>query len=88
MNLLKDVKADFLKIDMLFLSESENEERSFKILKFIVTLAKTLKMTVISQGVEHKNQYDILHQLKCDFMQGFYYSKPLYITEFEKKYLQ
>ena len=88
LNLLKDVKADFLKIDMLFLSESENEERSFKILKFIVTLAKTLKMTVISQGVEHKNQYDILHQLKCDFMQGFYYSKPLYITEFEKKYLQ
>ena len=88
LNLLKDVKADFLKIDMLFLSESENEERSFKILKFIVTLAKTLKMTVISQGVEHKNQYDILHQLKCDFMQGFYYSKPLYITEFEKKYQQ
>lgn len=88
LNLLKDVKADFLKIDMLFLSESENEERSFKILKFIVALAKTLKMIVISQGVEYKKQYDILHQLRCDYMQGFYYSKPMGITEFEKKFLQ
>lgn len=87
LNLLKDVKANFLKIDMLFLSESENEERSYKILKFIVALAKTLNMTVISQGVEQKNQYEILQQLKCNFMQGYYYSKPMGITEFEKKYL-
>lgn len=87
LNLLKDLEANFLKIDMLFLSESENEDRSIKILKFIVKLAKTLNMIVISQGVEHKSQYDILHQLDCDYMQGFYYSKPMSITEFEKTYL-
>jgi EAL domain-containing protein (putative c-di-GMP-specific phosphodiesterase class I) len=87
LNLLKDVQADFLKIDMLFLSESENEDRSYKILKFIVKLAKTLNMTVISQGVEQQAQYDILHQLDCEFMQGYYYSKPMSITEFEKTFM-
>ena len=86
LNLLKDVRADFLKIDMLFLSESENEDRSYKILRFMVSLAKTLNMIVISQGVEHQKQYDILQQLKCDYMQGYYYSKPMMITDFEKKY--
>ena len=75
-----------LKIDMLFLSESENEDRSYKILRFMVSLAKTLNMIVISQGVEHQKQYDILQQLKCDYMQGYYYSKPMMITDFEKKY--
>ena len=87
LNLLKDVQANFLKIDMLFLSESENEDRSFKILRFIVKLAKTLNMIVISQGVEQQNQYEILHQLNCDYMQGYYYSKPMMITDFEKKYM-
>lgn len=87
LNLLKDVQANFLKIDMLFLSESENEDRSFKILKFIVKLAKTLNMTVISQGVEQQAQYDILQQLNCEYMQGFFYSKPMSITEFEKTYM-
>ena len=87
LNLLKDVQANFLKIDMLFLSESENEDRSFKILRFIVKLAKTLNMTVISQGVEQQAQYDILHQLNCEYMQGFFYSKPMSITEFEKTYM-
>ena len=87
LNLLKDVKTNFLKIDMLFLSETENEERSFKILKFIVSLAKTLNMIIISQGVETKKQCEMLQQLDCEFMQGYFYSKPLGITEFEKKYL-
>lgn len=88
LNLLKDVQANFLKIDMLFLSESENEDRSYKILKFMVKLAKTLNMIVISQGVEHQSQYDILRQLKCDYMQGYHFSKLLSITEFEKKYMK
>ena len=87
LNLLKDVQANFLKIDMLFLSESENEDRSYKILKFIVKLAKTLNMTVISQGVEQQVQYDILHQLACEYMQGYYYSKPMSVTEFERTYM-
>ena len=87
LNLLKDVKADFFKIDMLFLSESENEERSFKILKFMVSLAKTLNMRVISQGIEQKSQCEMLKELGCDYMQGFYFSKPMPITEFEKTYM-
>ncbi len=56
-------------------------------MKFIVKLAKTLNMTVISQGVEQQAQYDILQQLNCEYMQGFFYSKPMSITEFEKTYM-
>jgi len=85
LNLIKDVKTNFLKIDMVFLSETENSDRSVKILKFIVSLAKTLDMNVISQGVETDEQYEILHKLDCDFMQGYYYSTPLNGVELEEK---
>ena len=74
-------------MDMLFLSETENSERSVQILKFIVSLARSLNMGIISQGVESKEQVEILNQLGCDKMQGYYFSKPLLIEEFNSTYV-
>ncbi len=87
LNLLKDVKANTLKIDMLFLQETENKERSSVILASIINMAKALGMSVIAEGVEKLEQFEALKEMKCDVFQGFYFSKPIPVEEFETKYL-
>ena len=88
LNTLKDIKADLLKIDMLFLRETDNQERSRKILKFIITMAKALNMDVITEGVETEKQLDFLSGIGCEMFQGFYFSKPIPVDKFEDKYFQ
>ena len=87
LNFLKDVNADILKIDMALVQENENPERNKTILKFIVDIAKALNMKLISEGVETAEQLKILRQLGCSYFQGFYFSKPLSVKDFEEKYL-
>ena len=87
LNMLKDIGADVLKIDMLFLRETENKIRSRKILKSIIDMSKALGMPVIIEGVETDEQLSYLKEMKCDMYQGYYYSKPIPVNEFEEKYL-
>lgn len=86
LNMLKDIKADVLKIDMGFLRETENKQRSSAILASIVNMAKRLNMSVITEGVETESQVKFLTELGCDMFQGYYYSKPVSVAEFEEKY--
>lgn len=88
LNTLKDIKADLLKIDMLFLRETDNQERSRRILKSIIAMAKALDMDVITEGVEKKKQLDFLSDIGCEMFQGFYFSKPIPVSEFEEKYMK
>ncbi|MCM1506153.1 MAG: bifunctional diguanylate cyclase/phosphodiesterase [Ruminococcus flavefaciens] len=88
LNTLKDLTADVLKIDMGFLKHTENrEERSKTILGMIVSLAKSLDMEVITEGVETREQVDFLTEFGCDIFQGYFFAKPMPISEFEEKYL-
>lgn len=86
LNAVKDLKMDVLKIDMEFLHETENTNRSKLILKSIIAMAKALGMKVITEGVETKEQADYLKEIGTDIFQGYYYSKPISVPEFEKKY--
>ena len=88
LNTLKDIKADLLKIDMLFLHETENQARSRKILNSIISMANALNMPVITEGVETKNQLDFLSDMGCGMFQGFYFSKPVSVEIFEEKFLK
>ena len=87
LNMLKDICVDVLKIDMDFLRESEQEERSRTILKMIVALAKELGMPVITEGVETKEHVDFLTQIGCDVFQGYFFGRPMKIEDYEKKYM-
>ena len=86
-NMLKDICVDALKIDMKFLGETENEERSHEILKSIVDLSKKLHMKTIAEGVETEQQLQFLRSVNCDIYQGYYFAKPMSIADFEAKYL-
>ncbi len=87
LNMLKDIKADVLKIDMVFLRETENHVRSRIILNSIIDMSKELGMKVLTEGVEKEEQIEALKEMGCDFFQGYYFSKPICVEEFENKYL-
>ena len=83
LNLLKDFKVDVLKIDMHFLSDTGDKGRANVILEHIINMAQKLDMVVIAEGVETKDQLELLDDMGCDFFQGYYFSKPISIEEFE-----
>jgi len=87
LNLLKDVSMDVLKIDMGFLSKTENSDRAVLIINSITKMAKKLGMLIIAEGVETEEQTDILVKANVDLFQGYLYSKPIPVEEFEEKYL-
>jgi len=87
LNMLKDIRADVLKLDMGFLRETQNTERTGIILQMVVNLAKQLRMTVISEGVENKEQVDYLTETGCDMFQGYYFARPVAVSEFEERYM-
>ena len=84
---LKDIDVDVLKIDMGFLHETKNKEKSKIILNSVVRMAKEIGMPVITEGVETIEQVRMLTKMGCDTFQGYYFSKPISVEEFEKKYM-
>lgn len=86
LSLLKDINADVLKIDMEFLRETENAKRSEIILQAVIAMAKELGMQVITEGVETEKQLKSLSEMGCSRFQGYYFSKPIPVSEFESKY--
>lgn len=87
LNMLKDIHADVLKIDMGFLRETQNDERAKIILGMVVDLAKQLHMTVVTEGVENKEQVEYLREVGCDMFQGYYFDRPIDVSDFEAKYI-
>ncbi|MBR3307121.1 MAG: EAL domain-containing protein [Lachnospiraceae bacterium] len=86
LNLLKDVHANVLKIDRAFLAKTEQEKRAEVILNHIISMARDLDMGVITEGVETERQLSMLSGLGCRVFQGFYFSKPIPVRDFERKY--
>ena len=81
--MLKDVHADVLKIDMGFVRGKSNQRRSKIILESVIEMAQNLNMGVITEGVETRDQVDNLIRLGCHNFQGFYYSRPIPVQDFE-----
>ena len=85
-NFLKDVCADVIKIDRVFLKKSSHEERGDQILRSIISLSHDIGMDVITEGVENVDQLSMLAKMNCDWFQGYYFSKPITVGDFEEKY--
>lgn len=81
---LKRFPIDNLKIDVSFIREVTDEPDSATIIQAIISMAHSLDLKTIAEGVETKEQAQILRLLRCDIIQGFYYSHPLPPEEFVK----
>ncbi|MCI4454143.1 MAG: GGDEF and EAL domain-containing protein [Thermodesulfobacterium sp.] len=85
---LKDLPLDVVKIDISFVRAlKDGQLKSKQLVKTIIDLAHGLGAKALAEGVETVEQVEILTQFGCDYLQGFYFEKPLPISEFEKKYL-
>ena len=74
---LHRLSFEWLKIDCSFIREMDVDPTKTPILEAIVTLGHSLGMKVVAEGVETAAQAKYLHQLGCDFLQGFYFARPL-----------
>lgn len=74
---IKELPADILKIDMAFIRDIHTNSKSRAIVKAIISLAKTVNLKVIAEGIEYEEQADILLEDGCLEGQGYYFSKPI-----------
>jgi len=81
--LLSEIQIDVLKLDKKLFENLQNKKAKI-IVEAIIDLAKKLEMKTVAEGVETEEQYEIVKQMKCDEIQGYYFSKPITIEEFEK----
>ena len=81
---LRRFRADVLKIDRSFVHDIASSDDAAAIVSAIVTLAETLKMQVIAEGVEHPLQRERLHERGCELMQGYLFGKPTAPDEIAK----
>ena len=87
LRLLSNLPLTTLKIDKSFIDEIENESscRVRSIVQDILSMTQHLKITSVAEGVETAGQKELVKAWGCDYIQGYYYSKPLPVDEFEKK---
>lgn len=81
---LKHLPIDKLKIDKSFIDGLPNNEEDVSIAIAIIALAKSLKLSVIAEGVETLEQKEFLVENGCDYIQGYYYSKAISVEEMEE----
>ena len=84
LNMLYALPIDILKIDKSFLKNIIDDDRARSMLKMVISIAKTMNMPVIAEGVEEKAEVDILKDMGCDVIQGFYFSKPLPVEDMNR----
>ena len=88
LNSLKDIEIDILKLDMRFLAGKHDTRRSKIIISSVISMARGLDLPVIAEGVETKDQADMLLDFGCEQMQGYYFSKPVPAEEYEKMLME
>lgn len=86
LNSLKELQLDVLKLDADFFRGTDAEERGMLIVSEVIDLAKKLNMKIVAEGIESKEQVEFLTEQECDLIQGYFYAKPMPISEFEQKY--
>lgn len=85
LNLLKDMNVNVLKLDRVFFASQEADNaRERTVIVSVIDLAKKLSMGTVAEGVETPRQVEFLQQADCDMVQGYVFSRPVPLAEFEQ----
>ncbi len=90
LSLLTKMPIDTLKIDKSFvdtITDGDERREDMIVLQHIITLARELGFVCLAEGAESRSQVDRLRDLGCEIIQGYYYSKPIPLGEYEERYL-
>lgn len=82
LGLLKNLPFDVIKIDRSFFVNQKDEKRSKTVLGSVMDMAENLGIRTVAEGVEEKVHLDLLRELHCDMVQGYYFAKPMPEKEF------
>ncbi len=81
--ILKELPIDELKLDMFLLNPTDNPKNDKALIDLIVKIGKAFDMKVTQEGVETLEQLEMLKEMGCDLIQGFYYAKPMFADDFQ-----
>ena len=81
---LRQIPFDAIKIDKSFTDRILDDKKANSIVKFLVELIHLNDMEAIVEGVETKEQVDVLRKMKVDTIQGFYYSRPVSFAQYNE----
>ena len=87
LNMLEMLPIDTLKIDKTFIDKINKNNNSINLLEIILLISKKLNLKVVAEGVEKSEQVLYLKKVNCDFLQGYYYAKPLTLENL-KRYIK
>ena len=87
LNMLNQMRIDILKLDMKFIQSETAKPTDKGILHFIVDLAKGMSLGVVAEGVETREQLNRLREIGCDYVQGYFFSRPIPVAEYERSFL-
>lgn len=82
LNVLLETPFDVLKLDKKFMDNMMASDKGKLILEYVVAMAKKLELELLAEGVETKEQVELLSKIGCDRVQGYYYAKPMPQEEF------
>ncbi len=77
LGLLKNLPVDVLKMDRSFIVDSKHEQRARAVISNVMNMAKQLDLLTVAEGVEQQEHIDFLRSVGCDYVQGYYYAKPM-----------
>lgn len=83
LNVLKNLNVDILKLDMKFLADAEIPGRGEDIVSSVIRMSKRLCLPVVAEGVEKGEQVEFLREIGCDYVQGYYFARPMPVEEYE-----
>lgn len=88
LNYIKQLALDIIKVDKTFIDDIVEDDYAQAFIKFIVQLSKTIGTKICVEGVERAEQYEVLKDLGVDYIQGYYFGKPINADDFKKENLK
>ncbi len=85
---IKNFPIDKLKIDQSFVTNITERQSDAALIKAIIAMSEALNIKVLAEGVENISQFESLSRLRCDEVQGYYFSKPLSADDFTRQFIQ
>lgn len=86
LNQIANIPADIIKFDGIFARESLNTDKGRAVVKSLITMLNDVNYKIVFEGIENKEQLELVASYGCDTVQGFYYSRPIPAEDFVNKY--
>lgn len=87
LNQIAGIPADTIKLDRAFASKGLKSEKGKKVVKALIQMLHDIEYSVVFEGIETKEERDLAYSFGCDVIQGYFYSRPVPVNEFETKFL-